>query len=376
MRKQQPDQQSESENEIAEHGILHDAVLRPKPIGKAISAATAEYKLGVQASQRNATHNNVTAHLDPWVRRMAACGITHMDQITSKAILQDLIWLRETPSVRTGKLRSDLTIRSSAVAIKGFLSWAYDQGHVSKRLLDDYIIPKGRKASVYNPNSENLTALFSLIDDFWNPELRPEIAAWPESILEFYKTRLIAFLLLQMTTALRIGETCHVELHDWDQVRGIITARVTKTGDPRDVPVDSVVAQALGEWVAKRPKPCRSNYLFTTEMGDKMRPATMTQTLRRYLIWGRERGIEIPRITLHSLRHYALSGVAAVSLSQAQELAGHADPKTTKLYVQTSTQQVRDAVSQANLLGGVIVNKRAAKRKGGKPRGKRAFLKN
>ena len=350
----------------------HEATAKSK-FGPKIADCVDAYKLRSVATKSVATANNRAAHLDPWQRRMALRGVLYIGQLTTDVLLADLAWLRSSLSERTGKLRSDVTIASSATVVLGFLSREYDLGNIDKRLLSDYEVPKGRKASVYNPTAANLNNIFSIIDDYWDPNLRPEIADWPDEFFRFFPVRLKTLVLVQMTTAFRIGSTCHLALNDWDRERKVLTARVTKSGNPIDAPVLPELEAALDEWLKVRPKNSPSTYLFVTELGTQMNPKTITQTFRRYQIWGREHGYDLPRITLHSLRHYIISKVAGESLDRAQELAGHAEPRTTKLYVHTTTPQVRDAVEKSKPLEGIIVNKRAAnKRRGGtKPRGQR-----
>lgn len=357
--------------------ILHDKILRPRPDGMTIKAAVDEHHLFVEATKQIATAKNHKANLDPWVERMKKSRVSHMGQLTTKILLEDLVWMRTTPSVRTGELRAGVTVRSFAAILQTFLSRAYDKNYIQRRLLDEFLIPKAQDADIYNPTAFDLNDIFSLIDDFWDVEKRPEIADWPLGILEFYPARLKAFILVQMTTGMRVSETCNLKLEDWDQTRGIFIAKKTKSKKKRDTPADDPqVLEAMCRWMAIRPAGF-SDYIFTADLGTQINARTMTQTLYRYLAWGRKNGYDLPRITLHSLRHYVISKVAEGSLSLAQELAGHSSPKTTKRYTHTTTPALREAVKKADLLGGIIVNKRAVVKKsqGTKPRGKRPFVK-
>ncbi len=161
----------------------------PKDLGPTIASAVEDYERRVRSSKRAATADNTDAHLNPWQRRMAGRGCERTGQLTIAVVLDDLIWYRTTPSERTGELRASLSGTSYATVIKSFLSDCYDRGYISKRLLDDCEIPKGARGETCFPTSVHLNALLGIVDDIWDPELRPEIADWPSSILCWFPPR-------------------------------------------------------------------------------------------------------------------------------------------------------------------------------------------
>jgi integrase len=103
--------------------------------------------------------------------------------------------------------------------------------------------------------------------------------------------------------------------------------------------------------------------LIVTETGTQMDRAGCTRQYQRYLEFGRKIGMELPKITMHSLRHVALSAMAQINPEHARAVAGHAHIQTTiRNYTHTTNDAVRATHALADPLAGVLLGMRQAQK--------------
>ena len=296
----------------------------------------------------------------------------HMQQVTTTVSKRYLIHLAKTPSSKTGRPRSPTTVRSAAVIIKTWLRWAYDQRQIDAERLYGYKIPKAKNPSVYKANQQELQSVFGIVDDYWDIEKHPEIRFWPKASHRFFSVRMKAIIAIQVSTALRIGETLSMRLSSYDRTKKLLYVTQTKNGENRDVPVGRDLAHVLDEWLRIRPKKCPSDYLIVTETGTKLDRRACTRQYQRYLQFARDQGLELPRITMHSWRHVALHAMAQVNPEHARKIAGHKSANTTLRYLHTTTEDLRETHDKADPLAGILVDTRSRKAQA-QPRQRKIF---
>ena len=126
---------------------------------------------------------------------------------------------------------------------------------------------------------------------------------------------------------LRVGEVCATDIADLAVDRWHYTLKIVGKGDkPAVVPIPPRTVQAITDAIAGR----TAGPLLLTRIGTRMnRPAAARIVTRLTKTIGVDK-----HVTPHSLRHSAITAAlnAGVSLRDVQELARHADPRTTTRY--------------------------------------------
>lgn len=116
---------------------------------------------------------------------------------------------------------------------------------------------------------------------------------------------------------------------------------LTRTkGEPRVIPVPQEIIDALDRLGDKR-----SIFVFTDRAESDPKPVPLDEVSKRTPRLCDEAGI--PRTTYHDLRAHAASNLAAIGcdLVTIQEILGHADLRTTQLYLQGRSLNKRKALA-------------------------------
>ena len=326
-RKKEPKKPSDSV-EISQ--ALEDYLLKYEVLWKPASLAKVRYTLGAMLA---------------WC---TAEGVTTLDDLTTNVSLKYLLYLATSISEHTGKLRTEGTVRDAATVIKTFLKWCYRERYIDWERLYKYEIPKADDPSVTMADENGPRLMMQTIDDYWDITKHPDIKYWPEVSHEFFRLRMRALMSIQISTGMRISETLNLCLSDYDKTRGLLKATHTKTGAIRDVPVSPDLAKALAEWLKVRPKKSTTDYLIVTETGTRLTVRACTRQYQRYLSFARGCGMELPRLTMHSWRHFALNAVATQNPEHARVLAGHKRLSTTQRYTQLSVGQVQQVYEKTH----------------------------
>ena len=130
-----------------------------------------------------------------------------------------------------------------------------------------------------------------------------------------------------VTNGLRVSEACSADVDDLDQERGHQVLRVTGKGGKRaTIPLVAGTVAALTIVLQDR---SAGPSLLDNE-GGRLDRHDASRIIRRL---SKAAGIS-KRISTHSLRHTAITAAldAGVSLSDVQDFARHADPRTTRRY--------------------------------------------
>lgn len=142
--------------------------------------------------------------------------------------------------------------------------------------------------------------------------------------------RSLALVELLYGSGLRASELVSLPLHAVPRDAPFLTV-TGKGGASRLVPVGSRAREALGRWLAVRPKEPTSRYLFPGKPGEHLTRVRLFQLLKA--LAGRA-GLDPTSISPHVLRHafatHLLEGGA--DLRVLQTLLGHADIATTQIY--------------------------------------------
>ena len=154
-----------------------------------------------------------------------------------------------------------------------------------------------------------------------------------------------ALIELLLQTGLRLSEVAHLTLSDVE-----LPGRIGRDADTmgrihilgkgrkdRWLPLNFKACRALKTWIRSRPN-VDIGALFVTKFGTALQPRAIQHAVKKYM---REAGIK--NASVHTLRHtFATHHVAqGTSLRTVQEVLGHADLKTTSIYVQLAQEAVK-----------------------------------
>ena len=186
------------------------------------------------------------------------------------------------------------------------------------------------------------------------------------------RDRTIIFTLYKM--GLRAKELCNLNLDDIDWVNGIMTIR-GKGGKIRYVPIPHDLLKgknvpSLLNYVKYWRFNTDKKALFTTQKG-RISPVYLRSIIKK-----RARQAGLPWIHPHSLRHYYATNLlrAGVNIRVVQELLGHADIKTTGIYLHIIETDMKKAVENPNLEDPLKLKPK--RRKQHPPKNRHRWLKN
>ena len=146
--------------------------------------------------------------------------------------------------------------------------------------------------------------------------------------------------------SLRIAEVVGIRLDGLFRLEQNQVKIRAKGGKERLQAIPDDAVGAVRAWQAVRP-PCESSYVFIPippRGRQALHYVRVEQIIREYYrIAGITREMRRP---FHALRHTAGTklGEEGVPLQNIQDLLGHADPRTTRIYVRVSGQHLRDIV--------------------------------
>lgn len=153
--------------------------------------------------------------------------------------------------------------------------------------------------------------------------------------------RNLAIIRLMRDTGLRAGEVTNLRLADVDLTKRLITARATKNGRDRQVPISTRLYPLLLNWLECRPgeeihpkAPWRYHFFlsaWTDVPGSQVRGAFSVGGIEQMMIkLSAACGVE--RVTPHSLRHlFATTALnRGIRIEIISDLLGHADVGFTR----------------------------------------------
>ena len=214
--------------------------------------------------------------------------------------------------------------RRKVYAIKSFFTFLYRGGHMAENPSDGLVPPKSEKREPRVLSKGEYEALLRACS---------------------HHPRDSAILELLLQTGLRLSEVARLTLDDVELPRRIgkdaeTMGRLHTVGKGRKerwIPLNYKACQALRTWLNTRPKG-EGRALFVTKFQRPIGPRAIQHLVRKHM---GEAGIK--GASVHTLRHtFATHHVASgTSLRTVQEVLGHADLKTTSIYVQLAQEAVK-----------------------------------
>ena len=148
---------------------------------------------------------------------------------------------------------------------------------------------------------------------------------------------------------LRVSELVNLSINDIDMTNSLIRI-LGKGSKERDIPVGEYAIYYLKEYIDRRylllkDKPC--NKLFLNNHGLGMTRQGFFKNLKHLLL---EKGLN-PNVSPHTLRHSFATHLInrGADLRSIQEMLGHSDISTTKIYTKVSDEKVLEDYNNYHL---------------------------
>ena len=248
--------------------------------------------------------------------------ITTVESIKSDHIKD---FLKERNTEETTTIAHNLTV------IKNFHTYLLKE-NITKNNESDFIErPKLRKALPKTLSIED-------VDNLLNIELKTPFDYRNRCIIE-----------LMYGCGLRVSELINIELNDIDMVNCLIRV-YGKGSKEREIPLGEYAIHYLQEYISRRElllkkKPCTK--LFLNNHGQGMTRQGFFKNLKEIL---REKGLN-PEVSPHTLRHSFATHLInqGADLRSIQEMLGHSDISTTKIYTKVTDEKVLNDYNEYHL---------------------------
>lgn len=265
--------------------------------------------------------------------------------------------------------KSDNTIKSYYLTIKGFLHWHQGiSGHIPEQLtrqdvlnyvtylrtiqgltnrsvntklaalqaLNEFLIETGRQTELVLGKRDYLRVQTA----YANPSTvsKEQVELLRQQILAERGLRDHAIVTVLAYAGLRISEALALRLGDVDLAAREITVQHGKGDKMRVVFIGDKVVKAIKEYLQNRPD-TDSPYLFLSRRGGALSRSQVNRIFNAYS----------DTITPHTLRHFFCSTAieAGYSINEVANQAGHSNIHTTLLYTNPTREKMKE---KANLL--------------------------
>lgn len=271
-------------------------------------------------------------------------AIVDIEAVTHRHIHQFLAWCADHEHL------APKTVLNHWIALSALWTWAETElqlPHIIRGRVDP---PRYRRNQPDPYTEDQVRAMLAACDlnDHWRnrPGIRSRRAT---------ARRDRAILLVLLDTGLRASELCHLQVGDYDRATGRLVVQCGKGGKQRSVYCGYAARSALWRYLENRarlhkqatgnPQLDRTMSLFVTASG---LPISRDNLLHMIQAIGRRAGV--PDATVHRWRHtFALNALRnGMSPFALQELLGHSDMETVRLYLKLVDRDLRTAVVNAS----------------------------
>jgi site-specific recombinase XerD len=254
-----------------------------------------------------------------WAQRGGVVGPDAVDRLLLRRYLAHL-------STRRYARRS---MARKAAALRRYFRWARQTGLVD---LD----PTAGLSASTGPGRLPQIVPGADLAEMLEPAVDPDEPLWR-------RHRDDALLELLYGSGLRVSELCGLDLDSVDIDRGLVTVW-GKGSKERSVPISSVSAHAVAQWMRSRHDVVTSvsgAALFLNSRGARLGTRDVRRVLDR-----RSPSPTHPHALRHTFATHLLDGGA--DLRAVQELLGHSDVSTTQRYTHISKERLRSVYATAH----------------------------
>lgn len=244
-------------------------------------------------------------------------SITDINKVSTNNIEKYLIYLNNNEYTIT-------SIARKLTTIKAFHNYLYQRNITKNNVAEAIDRPKIKKALPKVLTVEQVDALLDI------------------NCTTAFDYRNKAMLELLYATGLRISELLNLKLNDVDMENCVVRC-LGKGNKERIVPIGEYVLFYLTKYLEYRPKLSknkRSEYLFLNSLGGKLSRFSFFKLIKRLL---QEKNINAD-VSPHTLRHSFATHMLeyGADLRTIQELLGHSDIATTKIYTHISNNKIKE----------------------------------
>ena len=216
------------------------------------------------------------------------------------------------------------SIARKLTTIKNFHNYLYQKKRIDRNVAESVERPKIKKALPKVMTVEQVDKLLNI------------------DCKTVFDYRNKAMLELLYGTGLRISELLNLKLGDVD-LENCIVRCFGKGSKERIVPIGEYVLFYLNAYLNERPnlsKNKKCDYLFLNKSGNKLSRFSFFKIIKKLLL---EKGINVS-VSPHTLRHSFATHMLeyGADLRTIQELLGHSDIATTKIYTHISNNRIKE----------------------------------
>jgi len=150
-------------------------------------------------------------------------------------------------------------------------------------------------------------------------------------------------------TGLRVSELCNLKIDDVNFERNEINVVCGKGKKDRVIPINSELRKILTRYYKKYRNKNSDNFFSTINSG-KLTHQYLNECIHMF---AKKAGLN-PKLSAHCLRHSFASALVAQNcpISVLQKLLGHADLKSSSIYLHTAQSQLIESVNTLSLKKG------------------------
>lgn len=294
-----------AENEKEEKGLIE------KTIDEYLDSITAEEYLSMN------THDAYKRDLKKYKFFLKERNIIKAEDIDKKDI-QDFM------QVLLKEKKKPQTIAHYLTSIKNYHKFLLKNGYVNTDIAESIERPKLTKKL---PNVLSVEEVDKLLDIRLNTPFD-------------YRNKCMLELLYG--TGLRVSELVSIKINDIDTINCIVHC-IGKGNKERIVPINDYVITSLNDYLKERSKLLKNKTtqeLFLNREGDSISREGFFKVLKKLLL---EKGLN-PNVSPHTLRHSFATHLLehGADLRVIQEMLGHSDISTTRIYTHITNNQIRD----------------------------------
>ena len=245
--------------------------------------------------------------------------------VTRERIFEYKSHLENHKSDFSGKVLSEVTIRSEMSKLKSFFNYLQNSELILKNPLEG--------VSIRTREGQKLRAVFTEVD----------IITFLDSISVRTPAGLRDRTLYELmySSGLRVNEILNLEIEHVNLDERILLIKQGKGKKDRYVPFCETALQFLIRYITKvrKEKKKRIHYLFRGEVGQ----LNYGKLRDRFVSYIHSCDLDGKGYTMHSIRHATGTHllIHGASIRYVQELLGHEDLKTTQLYTRPSEDNIR-----------------------------------
>ena len=276
------------------------------------------FEKGLSDKTKDSYHNDLEVYREFLNKR----HINRVDDISSEDIKE---FLKNREDEESSTIAHNLTV------IKNFHSYLLKEKIVKTNISEFIERPKLKKALPKTLSMEDVDILLDI-------QLNTPFDYRNKAMLE-----------LMYGCGLRVSELVNLEINDIDQTNCLIRI-LGKGSKERDIPVGEYALYYLKEYLKVRElllkdKVC--NKLFLNNHGTGMTRQGFFKNLKILL---KEKGLN-PDVSPHTLRHSFATHLInrGADLRSIQEMLGHSDISTTKIYTRVSDEKVIEDYNEYHL---------------------------